>query len=452
MPQVEKHKLEEALNKQPFREGANSGQRREAILIEEGWGSSGYYSYDVLERDMPSAFPAGTHMYLDHPTVKEDKERPERSVRDLVGKTLTDPRMAGIASVSEVEIFPHWEPVIDALAEDIGLSIRAYGITEEGDAGGKHGAIVNALTEGVSIDYVTKAGAGGRLGPLIESARAASDPPDSELVEAANTAAQAWDGSEELQEAETLYDEFLERDVSKAERIALAKKGQAIPIKNGDGEIVGGRFPMANCEDVKAAAMSVGRTQMGDIKGFIKRVASKLSCPVPFKEAAPAARPEEGEMPELKEQLSEAQNRVRQLEGELKERTKERDDANTRAERAEDALRLKEAATIVASEVSQVEGLPQRAAARAIEAALREDIPTDSDGNIQKDSLRERARAKAKEEQDYLAGVTGRGNVRGMGESGSSGSDEKGEKELAEALSRHLGVPEKVAQRAAEGR
>src|SRR5690554_7670050 len=42
-------------------------------------GSSGYYPASVLERDGATAFPAGTHIYLDHPTWEEDWQRPERS-------------------------------------------------------------------------------------------------------------------------------------------------------------------------------------------------------------------------------------------------------------------------------------------------------------------------------------------------------------------------------------
>ncbi len=49
-------------------------------LITPGWGSSGYYSEDVLEaagRDR--VFPAGTHMYIDHPSESETFDRPERT-------------------------------------------------------------------------------------------------------------------------------------------------------------------------------------------------------------------------------------------------------------------------------------------------------------------------------------------------------------------------------------
>lgn len=263
-----------------FREGGGSGSRREVTIIRAGWGSSGYYSEDVLKRDIPRIFPVGTRMYMNHPTPQEDAERPERRVEDWVGTLVETPRMAGIDSVAVAEVFPHWQPVIDSIGENLGLSIRAFGMSEWGSAGGKDGPIIESLTEGLSIDYVTQAGAGGKVGRLIESARGGV-PIEEEALWICETV--NLEESDEVREAERLYDEFLEREISKDKRIALAKKGQAIPVKDKSGNIINGRFPMENCEDVKAAAMSVGRTNQPDIKSFIKKVASKLSCPVPFK-------------------------------------------------------------------------------------------------------------------------------------------------------------------------
>jgi hypothetical protein len=59
-------------------------------IIQAGQGSSGYYPADVLKRDGPKVFTAGTQIYLDHPSVSEESNRPERSVRDLAG-SLTGP-------------------------------------------------------------------------------------------------------------------------------------------------------------------------------------------------------------------------------------------------------------------------------------------------------------------------------------------------------------------------
>lgn len=199
---------------QAFRESSQRGTKREITIIREGWGSSGYYSGTVLERDIPRIFPAGTHMYLNHPTEAEDQARPERDVRDWVGVTESTPRMAGIDSVCTATVFEHWLPVINGIVEgggNLGTSIRAFGLSEWGSAGGKDGNIINRLTEGLSIDYVTLPGAGGSVGkmtesmrgklmPLIESARLAvpshlREALDSEIREALNSAGTAaWGG------------------------------------------------------------------------------------------------------------------------------------------------------------------------------------------------------------------------------------------------------------------
>lgn len=152
--------------------GGGTAQRWRARLIEaDRWGSSGYYPRDVLEADGPTAWPAGTPVYLDHPTETEILDRPERSVRDLAGTIATTPIMEGDGLYAEINFYPHVAPLIEAIGTDVGLSIRATAEVEAGERDGRHGWIVTALTEGKSVDVVTKAGAGGKLITLLESAR-----------------------------------------------------------------------------------------------------------------------------------------------------------------------------------------------------------------------------------------------------------------------------------------
>ena len=77
-------------------------------VIAPGWGSSGYYPEDVLERDT-SVF-TGAKMFWDHPTANDERERPERSLRDLAGKITSAPRYqrdgpAGPGVYAEAQIF-----------------------------------------------------------------------------------------------------------------------------------------------------------------------------------------------------------------------------------------------------------------------------------------------------------------------------------------------------------
>ena len=145
-------------------------------IIEPGWGSSGYYGADVLERDAAQAFPAGTKMYLDHPTSTEEAERPERSVRDLAA-TLESAAYwdakgpDGAAVYGEAKVIDAYKPFVEELAPHIGVSIRAAGIVGWGEADGKQGPIVEGIVSGKSIDFVTEPGAGGKVLQLFESAR-----------------------------------------------------------------------------------------------------------------------------------------------------------------------------------------------------------------------------------------------------------------------------------------
>jgi hypothetical protein len=210
----------------PSGTGATGRRRYRALLIEGnvwGQGSGVYYPEQVLERDGPKVWPVGTQMFLDHPTLSEAEDRPERSVRDLAGKIATQPVYDRTAQVpglyADVDVFPHYAPVIESMADDIGLSIRAGGRVEQGQAAGRIGPIVTSLDEGRSVDFVTKAGAGGKLVSLLESARnlALTQP----LQEAAGIA--TWLESR-LHATLTDYADGMygNGQVTRAERIALS--------------------------------------------------------------------------------------------------------------------------------------------------------------------------------------------------------------------------------------
>ena len=172
-------------------------------VISPGWGSSGYYSADVLKRDGPKAFPSGTHMYLDHPTPQEEASRPERSIKDLAATLTTaatwqDDGPDGAGLYAEAKVRADLAPLIEELAPSIGVSIRALGKAKQGEAEGRKGAVVEAIQAGRSVDFVTVPGRGGRVLELVEAARTArlpaSDPKEGEDMA-------------ELEEARRLADE-----------------------------------------------------------------------------------------------------------------------------------------------------------------------------------------------------------------------------------------------------
>ncbi|WGX98732.1 hypothetical protein [Nocardioides sp. L-11A] len=163
---------------------ATTGGLRLVQLISPGWGTSGYYSPEVLESAAADqVIPAGTHMYADHPTDLELMERPERSIKDLVSTTASDARVAtetDIAAgadegalVAEVRVVTPYRDLIDDLADDIGVSILgAYTDATIGEAEGRRGQIIEGLAFIQSVDWVTRAGRGGRVLSVFESAKA----------------------------------------------------------------------------------------------------------------------------------------------------------------------------------------------------------------------------------------------------------------------------------------
>ncbi|MGG5257468.1 hypothetical protein [Phycicoccus avicenniae] len=153
-----------------------SSGRIQVGLITPGWGSSGYYSQQVLENAAAAkVFPAGTQMFLDHPGETERYDRPERSVRDLAAVLTTDAVWDGNALVGEAQVFG---PFIDTLTDEhfakaIGVSIRAAAEVTAGEAEGRKGTLVTELVEAQSVDFVTRAGRGGSILAVLESARPA---------------------------------------------------------------------------------------------------------------------------------------------------------------------------------------------------------------------------------------------------------------------------------------
>lgn len=156
----------------------SSGRKRKIQLIQAGWSKNGrYYPASVLaEAARARIFPAGTPMYADHPTLTEKIERPERSIRDLAARLDSDARYdpESKALVSEATSFGTWNTILNGpagIAEKVEVSVRCFGELSEGTAEGREGLIVEKITEGRSVDFVTEGAAGGRVLELLEAAQ-----------------------------------------------------------------------------------------------------------------------------------------------------------------------------------------------------------------------------------------------------------------------------------------
>lgn len=432
----------------PLREtGARLGEattdrpsRRKVTIIRAGWGSSGYYSRELLERDGPTIFPVGTHMFLDHPTRTEETDRPERSVRDLAAVLASTPRMEGSDLVAEADIFAVWQPVIDSLAADIGLSIRALGETEHGEAEGKSGPIIMALTEGISVDFVTRAGAGGKVGQLIESARQERDP----VLKEARNAGNWFEAKIHAAFTEIADSMFGNGYLTREERITLSSAiGEALTAFNSHvAENAPGLYQRDPYADPDRAGVTVEEAAAGR----------------PSKEGTV---PNEDRLAALEESVGKLTTQVTEATTKLQEAEQKADTEKRRADVAESRLddinaeRIVRDATMTVEgakePVSAFHGLSTRAKDRAVQEALSGDLPRSEDGKLDKAKLAERAVDAAKAERDYLAEHSSNGTVSGMGGTRPAGGTDQDHKELAEAF-QDLGLDEKAALVAANGR
>lgn len=162
----------------PIGEAQDLGNGRyKVVAITAGKGSSGRYPADTLrEAASRNLLSRGTHSFWDHDTASGRHERPERSVRDLVGVFTSDATwdegMQGL--VAEYQVFSPYRQLFSELAEHVGLSIVGDGdvVMENGER------VVKSLEHIHSVDLVTRAGRGGKVLSLLESARPSFDADD----------------------------------------------------------------------------------------------------------------------------------------------------------------------------------------------------------------------------------------------------------------------------------
>ena len=148
----------------------------ELVVIAPGFNASKkrYYPKETLARDF-SVFE-GLKMFADHPTEDEDRNRPERSIRDWVA-TLENVRVrpADGSVVGDYTVVEPWfENKLATLRDkgqlsQIGVSINAVGSASKAKIDGVDTNYIERLIKARSVDFVTEPGAGGRI-EIFESA------------------------------------------------------------------------------------------------------------------------------------------------------------------------------------------------------------------------------------------------------------------------------------------
>jgi hypothetical protein len=148
----------------------------EVTLIEPGWSVNGrYYSPETLKQAIPVF--EGAKCYVNHPTMSEEKERPERSVDDIAGyytgvRQADDGRLTATLNVVGVRgenIYPLVVEAVEKKPDLVGLSINALGKTRTGEAQGRTGVIVDEIVKAFGTDIVTTPSAGGKFDRLMQS-------------------------------------------------------------------------------------------------------------------------------------------------------------------------------------------------------------------------------------------------------------------------------------------
>lgn len=152
----------------------------EAILIEAGTNphKKRHYPKDTIKEAAPHF--QGLKMYINHQTEKEEKERPERDLRDWAS-TVIESKYEDGKAVGKIAIHDKWlrERLKDPIARaHIGLSINAGGKISYGKVDGEEMQIVEKIVMhrqngSASVDWVTEAGARGRVSRLLKESATA---------------------------------------------------------------------------------------------------------------------------------------------------------------------------------------------------------------------------------------------------------------------------------------
>ncbi len=148
-------------------------------IIDPGWGSSGYYSREVLQQAANArVYAAGLQMYWNHPSKSDEKERPERDLRDLAGVLTEDARWdeqgaKGPGLYSRAKVFSAYREHVAEMGPYIGLSHYVWGESKTGEAEGQKGDIITRIVAARSVDFVTLAGRGGAIAEAFRAARPA---------------------------------------------------------------------------------------------------------------------------------------------------------------------------------------------------------------------------------------------------------------------------------------
>ena len=158
-----------------------SGSECEFMLIETGTSKNGYHYPSKVLREAAPLFN-GVYAFADHTNDDEQRVRPERSVKDKVGRwteahygsaVIGGQSVEGV--IGKLKVIAPWlrdilrESVKMGESDFVGVSIDALGKSKPGAVGGRRVKEVEKIFKVHSVDVVTTPSAGGRLMRLVAS-------------------------------------------------------------------------------------------------------------------------------------------------------------------------------------------------------------------------------------------------------------------------------------------
>jgi hypothetical protein len=394
--------------------GKLTGATQEITLITPGWGSSGYYSAEVLEQAAKDrVFPRKTQQHIDH-----NQEDGVGSVATLAAylnedarwePDWVDPDTGGKGRlVAENRVASKWRADLADLHEALGTSISAPAEISMGEAEGRQGRIIEKLLPGPlnRVDYVTVAGRGGRISEVLEAHK----------VEEARNVGQ-WLEARMHSMFTSISDDFYgEGKLTREERITLsAALGQALTSFVATVEAEAPQlFERDLWEDPTPASKEAAAppSSPSDPAGVIKGEESLVTT-IQIEESVHA-------------DLVAKSSRTTALEAELKE-------ANEKLAAAEQATVTAKAEAIVAEAFGDLEAKVTRRS--LVKAAL-------SAETFDAEALK----ADAEEAAAELRVANGAGTVRGVGESAPADKKEMTAETAREQILANSGYTPKGAK------
>ncbi len=240
-------------------EVSRAGRAYECTLLREGPGNAqdrNWYTREALRKAVSDGLFEGAQCYADHPSASEERDRPERSVRQLVGQFREARFVDGQVAEVRAKFIPidgegyEWvrSLVESALGapEDrplVGLSIDGYGHDDGAkEHNGQRYALVREIAQLGSVDLVTRAGAGGQFIRRLTESLAGAAAVSAEALDARGMRKRVRKALKRLEEAtDGDTDKLSEvvvllREVSQAKVAKPTKLREAAPPPSAPGD------------------------------------------------------------------------------------------------------------------------------------------------------------------------------------------------------------------------